>query len=209
MAKTLSKSEILSKFGKLFASPGSVNRPVLEGIHYAADGTALVTNSHYALRIRDGLVRPQPFTLHAKTGHMIEGAYPDFSRLFPVDFHDEIEILQHAVPEALLSAQCVAAVAMKLNKKLPLVSMEVEEAEVRLEIDSRSPYLRLAVKIGDAPIRSKSIRTFNAEYFATALAVFDAADSAVKIKLRGPHDPIVLSNDNGIDVIILPYRIPA
>ncbi|QHT61718.1 hypothetical protein GXP70_18215 [Paenibacillus lycopersici] len=206
MSKTLSKVDILSKFGKLFAYTGE-SRPILQGIHYGTNGIAFVTNAHFALRVSGMHNFQQPVTLNAKTGQPIEGVYPDLSRIFPTDFLEEFEISQAEVPEALLAAQCTAAVAVRLSKKVPTARLEIDDGIIYLSVDSQYPDLTLSAKIGDAPVKSKSLRTFNAEYFSTALAVFEAANTAVTLRLRGPNDPIVLSSDTGIDVLILPYRV--
>ncbi|BBH19802.1 hypothetical protein Back11_11470 [Paenibacillus baekrokdamisoli] len=209
MSKTLSKAEIVSKFAKQFASSGNTGRPVLEGIHYGTDGTAFVTNAHFGLRVSNVHSFQQSVTLHAKSGQPIEGIYPDFSKVFPTDFHEEIEILQAGVPDALLAAQCIALVASKLSKKAPIAGMEIIDGEINLTIENKPNGMEMTAKLGEAPVRSRSLRMFNAEYFLTALSVFDAANSSVTIKLRGPLDPIVLSNNNGIDILILPFRVAA
>lgn len=199
----MTKSEILSKFGKQFAASGEI-AGVLQGIHYAADGSAVVTNRHYLLRIQSAHSFSQPITLHAKTGQPLEGKYPNVSKTFPMDFASEIHIPHDAVPDALIAAQCVASVAAKLDKRVPIARLEARSVGAFLGIHNELKALTMSVRIAEA--EGGSIRTLNAQYLETALAVFAAADTGVTIKLNKQFDPIVLSNDNGIEVLILPYR---
>ncbi|MFB0845742.1 hypothetical protein [Paenibacillus oleatilyticus] len=207
MSKTLTKPEILAKFGKLYASD-SARKPILGGIHYATDGTAVVTNSYHMLRIHGGHSFQQPITLHAKTGQPIEGTYPDASRIFPSSFNDEITVPQSAMPDALFAAQCAATLASKINKKNPIVRLELQNRSAFLKICNEQKVLNLSVRLAEEAPNRNSVRTLNAEYLVTALAVFNAAGTGVEIKMRDPVEPIVFTNDNGIDVMIVPYRVP-
>lgn len=207
MNKMLTKPEILAKFGKLYASD-SAGRPILGGIHYATDGIAIVTNGHHMLRIHGAHNFQHPVTLHAKTGQPIEGNYPDTSRIFPSSFNDEITVPQSAMPDTLFAAQCAATLASKIDKKNPIAKLEVQNRSAFLQIHNEQKALSLSVKLAEEAPNRKSVRTLNAEYLATALAVFSAAGTGVEIKMRGPKEPIVLTNVNGIDIIIMPYRVP-
>lgn len=201
------KSQILAKFGQKFATGKEEKNGVLQGIHYASDGSAVVTNRHYLLRIHDAHKFEQPVTLHAKTGQPLEGAYPDTSRIFPPTFTDEITIHEAAMQNALLGAQCAAAAAVKLNKKAPTAQLVVDDGSAYIDVVQETPFpINLSTRISEDAPRKNSKRSLNAEYLATALAVFEAAGVGVKIKLNGQNYPIVLTNDAGIEVLILPYR---
>lgn len=206
---TLTKQQILSKFGAKFAGTSEA-RPMLQGIHYAAGGSAVVTNGNYLLRIRDAHPFDKPLTLHAKTGQPLDGVYPQTDKIFPQEFSCEFTILQSAVPDALKAAQCVAAVAAKLKgKNAPIAELDIEGRSVYLRFNYGLPHTIMQIQIADEAPKENSRRTLNVEYLSTALALFDAACTSVTVKLRGQYDPIVLSNDTGIDVVIMPYRVPS
>ncbi|MNG17934.1 hypothetical protein D3C84_1019550 [compost metagenome] len=63
--------------------------------------------------------------------------------------------------------------------------------------------------MADAPSGAASIRMLNADYLVTALAVLEAAYTEVTLRLGDPLHPIVLSSDNGIDIVILPCMVTA
>ncbi|NTZ20908.1 hypothetical protein EXW96_26335 [Paenibacillus sp. JMULE4] len=203
---TLTKSQILSKFGPKFAAAGKT-AGILQGIHYATGGHAVVTNRHYMLVIHDAHKFEQPLTIHAKTGQPLEGVYPDTSKIIPSSFNGEITILQEEMSKALLAAQLVAGVASKLDKEAPIAQIEILNGHAYLNVIRDMPLIDMSIRISEAAPRENSQRSLNAEYLATALSVFDAAGTGVEIKLRGPLEPIVLTNYNGIDVLILPYRV--
>lgn len=204
---TLTKQQILSKFGAKFATMSGTT-PILQGVHYAADGSAVVTNRHYMLRIRDVHKFDQPLTLHAKTGQPLDGVYPDTSKILPQRFNSEFTILEQAVPDALRAAQCIAAVATKLKgKNAPVAKLDIEGRAAYLRVYHDTPRTIMEMQISDEAPKENSQRSLNAEYLATALAVFDAAGVSVTVRLLEPLHPIVLSSDIGIDVLILPVRV--
>ena len=203
----MDKTKIIGKFGKLFASDRARDG-VLQGIHYAADGSAVVTNRHYLLRIQNAHSFKELITLHAKMGQPIEGAYPDTNRIFPSSFKDQFLIPHAALGPIIRLVQAAADAVSRLYKDYPGIKMTIDTKE-NLEISFENENLSLRAFLWKAAGAGSSVRTLNAKYLATALSVFDAADSDVTIKLNGPHDAIVLSSDDGeIDVLILPYRVP-
>lgn len=198
-------SEILAKFGKLFAS-ADATQGVLQGVHYAADGSAVVTNRHYMLRIQGAHSFKEPITLHAKTGQPLDGAYPNFERVFPVVFEHTILLSAGAeVNAALRSAKVMAAASFAIDKKHPIVKMFAQHGTAHLWIKDNDFDLK-AFFGNTGTLKPIDMRSLNANYLLTALQVFEAAGTDVTIKLRSPWEPVVLSNELGIDVLILPYR---
>lgn len=55
------KFEILQKHAKDFAAKKGSSRPVLEGVYFAPDGSAWVTDSHHALFIQGAHNYENPF----------------------------------------------------------------------------------------------------------------------------------------------------
>lgn len=76
------KFEILQKHAKYFAMKKGSSRPILEGVYFDPDGSAYVTNSHYALLIQDVHSYEDPFISSAHDGKKIEGLYPDLKKIF-------------------------------------------------------------------------------------------------------------------------------
>lgn len=76
------KFEILQKHAKDFAAKKGSSRPVLEGVYFAPDGSAWVTDSHHALFIQGVHNYENPFISSVHNGAKIEGFYPDLKTIF-------------------------------------------------------------------------------------------------------------------------------
>lgn len=203
MSKVLDKQKLVEKYAKKFANKDE--KHITRGIYYAPGGDVIVTNRHYLLRIRDAHKLKDPIIMHHKTGMPIEGDYPDTSKLFPRSSIDHIVIKQGSYKDVLTRVRCAADIASRINKKFPVIT---------LTADNGNAYLS---HIGDqiqfsaffAPTRTtdSSVRRLNAEYLHTALSVFvDANAVQVWINLNKPYDPILLTDDEHIDVLIVPVR---
>lgn len=201
----MNKQELIAKYGKKFTST-DVKQPVFQGVHYATDGSVFVTDRFYALRIRNAHTFETPLTLHTKTGMPIEGVYPDMNKVFPTHFDNEIQIGGGALDGVLMRTRCAADVASRLDKKHPIVALHAENGSAYLEI--KKP-VEFSAFFGNTLKIDASKRSLNSEYLHTALSVFNDAGYDVSVKFGAPLSPILLTNNDDIDVLILPYRIPA
>lgn len=201
----MTKQQLIAKYGKKFAA-ATATEGVLQGVHYASDGSAFVTNRHYALRVRGAHNYPQALTLHAKDGSPLDGEYPqNYNKVFPQRYDDAI-LLRMGVEldAALLAAQTAAAVAELRDKKHPVCKLEVTCGVASLVIARELITLRAFLgNVADA--KSKSVRSFNATYLLTALQVFKDYEHDVQIQLGRPLDPILLTGGD-VDVVIMPIR---
>lgn len=200
----MDKRKILAKYAKKFACLG-VNREILGGIHYAADGSAVVTNREYLLRIRDVHNLPQPTTIHVTVGTPLEGKYPDTSKVFPTSFAGEMRL---GVPvDVTTRLSCAAAAATTLDKKTPLLRLEEKNGSVHAVAADRDRLVECKAFLGNTVQAAVTTRTLNANYLLTALQVFKDAGGACIVRWNKPLEPIVLTDDEHIDVLILPYRV--
>jgi len=205
----MNKHELIAKYAKKFAYTGST-RPLLEGIHYGAEGTVFVSDGHYALRIKNAHSYERPMTIHAKTGAPIEGVYPDYTKLFPADWTDEITLERAAIERLAVVARCIndAAKTLEGKKSPPLITIEAKNGSAHLLLHNEAKQLEMRAFFGNTKKLEPSKRSLNSEYLNTALALFaDSFADTVTVKLRGPLEPIVLSGWEDIDVLILPYRV--
>lgn len=68
------------------------SRPILKAVHYDVDGSISVTDSHRLLRIADFHNHKEEFNQDLSTMMLLDGSYPDTSRLIPKKFSTEITI---------------------------------------------------------------------------------------------------------------------
>jgi hypothetical protein len=209
MVSKPNKLQLIQKYAKKFAINPKAKQPIFEGVHYAANGTAYVTNRQYMLRIRNSHAFDKPTTIHAVTGVPIEGNWPDVDRVFPSNFENEITIDRTALDNLVLRVRCMADVTSRLDKKRPVVILTIDNGVAYLRIRNEDYQIEAQAFFGNASKFEPSKRALNAEYLYTALSLFkDANADQVLVKLRDPLDPILLTDGQDIDVLILPYRVP-
>jgi len=201
--------KLIEKYGKKFAADKN-GTPVLQGIHYAADGSVLVTDRHRGLRIREAHSFKEPMTLHAKTGLPIDDQYPDLTKIWPNDNRAQRIVLAGSVLKNVADRlRCIADVASRLNKKLPIVTIEVSNGSAWVHVKDEDSLVQAKVFLGNTEDSKLQLNiSLNAEYLYTALSLFaDASVTELHLSLQGPLNPIYLTDNQNIDVVILPYRI--
>lgn len=91
MAKQIKEIKNLYKHLKRTAS-NMETRPILKCVHFDKDGSISVTDSHRLLRISDFHSHKEEFNQDLSTMMLLDGNYPDTSRLIPKKFSTEITI---------------------------------------------------------------------------------------------------------------------
>lgn len=202
----MNKQELLSKYAKKYSAKAGGGRPMLAGVHYAADGTAYVTDGHHAIRIRNVHQFEKPWTVDARSGAPITGIYPDVTKVFIAPIGNRITIDSTALKSVLLRAAAALDVAKRLDKKHPVISLVAENGSVYLRIKEEQIYFQAF--FGNTEKIEPSTHRLNAEYLHTAISVFADYNCSAIVNLNGPFQPIVISNGEDLDVLILPYRTP-
>lgn len=200
------KLALINKHAKKFIAKNS--HPVLEGIHYAADGSVFVANKFYALRIRNAH-NFEEVTISAIDGTKINEPFPNIDRVFPTEFKTSFALNNHLIKDALQKVKWVRDIAKyydPIHKRIKLV-LEGINVFLHLENDSVKFQTIFAPYNGLETVHVN----LNAEFLLNGLQVFkDAGTSELQIKLNSKLDPIILSDEeNEIDVIILPIRTGA
>jgi hypothetical protein len=204
----MNKQELIAKYGKIFASTDST-QIILQGVQYGLDGVVNICDRYRLLSIKEAHTFAQPLVLHAKTGTPIEGNYPETGRLFSDSYENEIPLELKHLESALLYASCAKDVAMRLDKKCPLVMLTAVNGMTYLQINNADKQLEFSAFFGNAQKLEPSKRSLNADYLHTALSVFkDANSKLIHVKLGSPLSPIVIEDETqGIRVLILPFRL--
>lgn len=207
------KMVLIAKHAKKFAMT-KYGPPILEGIHYAEDGTVVVANLACGLRIRNAHNSAESTTVSAVTGNKINGTYPyqSFNKNFPTEFKTSFSLDEHSIEDAFQKVKWIRDIAKFYDKRNKAIQLNVggttgQVVELQFENDS----LKFETYISEYDGTETLSITLNAEFLLNSLQVFkDAGTSELQIKLNGKLDPIVLSDEeNEIDVIILPIRTGA
>lgn len=196
------KLSLITKHGKKFVTK---TKAVTDGIHYSADGSAIMTDRHRLLRIRDIHTNTEPSTRCLKTGAPIDGQYPDTTKVFPADMNAQLTITDANIPKLIVVTKAIVAVAKSIGDKVPVIT--IINGLLTYNNDASITTFRSALT-SDA-VKHPPI-ALNPTYFAEALAVFkDVGSAEVSVFISGQLSPIVLYDDKvGVDMIVLPVRTP-
>ncbi|CAM2954006.1 hypothetical protein PASE110613_09340 [Paenibacillus sediminis] len=208
------KLELITKHAKKFTATSEAT-PVLQGVHYSADGSVIATDRHTLIRIGGAHNFTEAFTSHAKTGATIDGTFPDTSRIIPMELPTQITLIRVGANRddinGAIARTKVALEATKLSgNKTYTARLTLVGADVRLSANNDDTPFRFSAGINADIYGPDAEVSFNAEYLLNALNVFkDAGSTRVIIGIISASSPIVLRDEeNEIDVVVLPYRVP-
>lgn len=133
---------------------------------------------------------------------LLEGNYPDTSRLIPEDHKTNVIINAKALLQAIDRASLLAR-----DDRNNVVRFEIFEGNV-VEISSNSPEIgKVQEQIEVETLEGEALKiSFSAKYMMEALKAIDGQD--VVIQFTGPMRPFILksANDDSILQLILPVR---
>lgn len=207
------KMALIAKHAKKFAMTKN-GPPILEGVHYAEDGTVVVANLYCGLRIKNAHNYAEPITVSVVTGNKISGIYPyqRFNENFPTEFKASFSLSKNSIEDAFKKIKWIRDIAKFYDKRNKAIQLNVDGTtrqvvELKFENDS----LKFEAYLSKYDDKETLSVTLNAEFLLNSLQVFkDAGTSELKIKLNDKIAPIILSDEeNEIDVIILPIRTGA
>lgn len=130
---------------------------------------------------------------------LMEGEFPDYTRVIPQAFVLEATLTAEALRESL---KRVAVLSDRNNHRVNLLFNNG-----RLDIDAEGDYGRGREELSvDSSGESQLMVAYNAQYLIDALAPIEGA---VRIKLSGPTSPSVVQavEDTGYLAVVVPLRV--
>lgn len=203
------KLELIMKHAKNYTTKQNGANPVLEGVHYSADGSVVATNRFTLLRIGGAHNFTEEFTSHTKTGANIDGKYPDTSRLIPESFSTKFSLSSDNISELIAKVKAALTITKLTEDRSNLAKLTMVGANLNLSVNNDHPYVEFKTGIA-ANIAGPDVEiSFNAQYILNALNVLkDAGSTSVTIGINEPHSPIVIRDEeNAIDALVLPFRV--
>lgn len=207
------KLELITKHAKHFTSKSEAT-PILQGVHYNADGSVVCTDRFTLLRIGGAHNFTEEFTSHAKTGAVVDGVFPDTSKIIPMELPTQITLIDtmrfSGIKDAIARVKAALETAKLPGDKTYIARLDSSASGVKLTVNNAEAGVSYSAMITAEQFGPYADITFNAEYLLNALNVFkDAGSQRVIIGITGAMSPIVLRDEeNEIDVIVLPYRVP-
>lgn len=133
---------------------------------------------------------------------ILDGTYPDVSKLIPKEFQSEMYVHTKQLIEAIDRAYLLSR-----EDRTNIVKLVMKEDET-IEISSQSSELGKVTEILPMHNHTGQLFTisFNSKYMMDALKVIDS--EKVRFGFTGPMNPIVIQPEDGTKILqlILPYR---
>jgi DNA polymerase III sliding clamp (beta) subunit (PCNA family) len=192
----------------------SETRPILKGVFHRQDGSLVVTDSHRLYVAKDGHSRVDGAIINPKTGEMIDGNYPDVSRIIP-DSHPtgviHIEDIKQTL-EAVNALVTAGSFVFSGQKKLPKNKVVIKicsDDDKKITLKTKNEIFKAEYFLTFAnEVEPGFTISLTGEYLSQALALFKATGyNQVDINLYGRLRPFVLKGfDDSLQALILPVR---
>lgn len=198
------------KHANKVAKCATSSRPILQGVHHKKDGGVIVTDNHRLYSFSGGINRDSDVTLHYRDGRVLDGNYPETSKLFPdldgAEAHIELINLSDFADICKL-AKNIEKLERKMNGSYnQSVRIVTDGSSLRLTSDP-SYDLAFDFKVGTRDVVSADIKiAVNPQYLSEAAALLkDSGDGSAMLYYFGLNRPIVLKTDD-LDILILPIK---
>jgi len=200
----MNKQALIKKYAKKFVCTGKYAPNALKGVYYAADGSVVMTNRHYLLRIKGAHQLQTPVILDPKDGQPIEGTYPEIKHVLDATYKDVVRLTMKSVTAAKAAAAVAGGIEGAMGNA---VSVSIENGVAKLRVHDN--LINFEALFGNADRADVAERILlNAQYLYTTLSLFaDAGVGQVQLQYKGAEDQIQLTDESEeITVIILPIR---
>lgn len=198
------------KHANKVAKRATSSRPILQGVHHKKDGGVIVTDSHRLYSFSGGINRDSDVTLHYKDGRVLDGNYPETSKLFPDLDGAEARVELINLPNfaaACKLAENIEKLERKMNGRYNQ-AVRIVAAESSLRLTSDPSYdMAFDFKVDTRDVVSADIKiAINPQYLSEAAALLkDSGDGSATLYYFGLNRPVVLKTDD-LDLLILPIK---
>lgn len=182
------------------------SRPVLKGVYHADDGSLIVTDSYRLYKAANAQERKDGAIIHPKTGELIEGNYPDTSRL--ITDNEPQFTASISVVEALKALKALKACGQVHDKKVIAKITLSDDRKATISVDT--PITNASYYVGEGELlKSDADREilFDLQYVIDALAMFkDVGLPNVTFNAYGTSRPFIIKQNDDLIALILPIR---
>lgn len=188
--------EVFMKHAEKVTKNTSVERTILSGVKHLENGNLIVTDSH-RLYLAKGIHSRTDGAVITPKGKMVDGDYPDVSRIIPDISYAKQEV-QLSVSELYESADAIYSVGSFIEE-----TPRFELIENFIRYDSVLVKYKRQVSV-----TFDELMIVNAKYVLEAVKLFKSTGSQmVTIRFYGKLRPITLTNeDESLLALILPIR---
>jgi DNA polymerase III sliding clamp (beta) subunit (PCNA family) len=197
---------IFMKHAEKITKSASDSRPILKGVYHANDGSLAVTDAHRLYFAKNSQERKDGSVVNPKTGVIIDGTYPDISRIIPEENDAQFNTLIN-VKEAVKALKALNSCGKVRSKKV-IAKMSFEEKGVVFLVNTEVVNAEYRTFNGDLTKSDTDKEvTFDLLYLIDALELFkDAGYEEVTLYSFGRLRPFIIKPNNEVLALILPVR---
>lgn len=196
------------KHAQKVTKTASASRPILKGVYHAPDGSLAVTDSHRLYFAKNAHSNAEPQTIDPKTGAVIDGNYPEVSRLIPESSSAKYTV-RLDVKQAIDAFKALLAVnKLDTDAMYPMTTVGITD-DGTVAFVAENHVLSARYEPAAAADGEGEEMTFNTRYFADALALFkDVGATEVTMRYYGSLRPFTLTagEDDELLALLLPIR---
>lgn len=181
------------------------SRPVLKGVMHRENGSLIVTDSHRLYQVNNAYDTTEDVLKDPKTGGVIEGNYPETSRLLP---ENEGEFTVKVNVKQALNALKAMKIVVKENDtgKNKLMRMVSREGKLYFTAGDDGTPMQLKYEVGQLDINKETSMAVNSDYLLEGLDFLKDVDfNQVTFNYYGSMRPFTLTAEDTV-VLILPIR---
>lgn len=195
------------KHAEKVTKSASKSRPILTGVHHAANGDVVVTDSHRLYYLTGGYTQGEPFTSVIKTGEHLDGNYPDVNRLIPED-GSAIVMLEIDVAKSLVAIKALQAAEKAINYNGKHLTLQIAVGTDSYVIKAGDDGSEFTGRYTLAPYDGDGLPNIHvqAQFLTDALTLFkDAGETTVTLRLYGNMRPLTFKSKD-VTALLLPVR---
>ncbi|MCU4797697.1 hypothetical protein OB971_21880 [Bacillus cereus] len=210
------KREIVMKHAKKMCNIARLeSRPILKGALHKADGTIVATDSHRYIMAEQAHSLKEEKVISTIDGEILDGSYPDLTRLIPEGYEHKITLDVKKAIEAHKMIQGVTALQDGGRAKKAAISFLSIKKRERIKISGKTTESSFEWQIGlpvTTSLRGKDEEfklAYKAEYMLQALQLFkDLGVDEVEVDILTNTRPFLVHSYRAkVAVGILPVRI--
>lgn len=195
------------KHAEKVTKSASKSRLILTGVHHAANGDVIATDSHRLYYLTGGYTEGEPFTSIIKTGEHLEGNYPDVSRLIPDD--DDAKVtLEIDVAKSLAAVKALQSAEKAINYNGKHLTLQIAVGTDSYVIKAGEESSEFTGQYTLAPYDGDGLPNIHvqAQFLTDALMLFkDAGETSVTLRLFGNMRPLTFKSKD-VTALLLPVR---
>jgi hypothetical protein len=192
------------KIADKFVSKSNL-RLMLQLVQHKANGDLIATDAHHAIKVKGVHGFKEEYLVNAKSLEFATGDYPPTEKVFEAETKSIIRLNATQIKLWLQMFRSMNQMSKQKGVRTD-IKMDLGKEDIGFELVQQDVSFKLPFEEYEGHEDIKSI-TFQIEYMRNALEAHEKLKSnELYITFEHPFKPIVLDNQEDVQVIVLPVR---